>query len=131
MFLGDTVGSLLTKIDPKLEEEIISHVHISKTGSFLDPHVVPSIAPVSVCEQFHCMHVCIFSKRDEVVQPAPARTVNSVLMAATCERILPTLIVPTDGNLRGDQQLYNDVIGKSGLFQRIEELDLALFRRKI
>ena len=67
-----TIGSLLAKIDLKLEEETISHINISKTGNFHDPHVVPPVAPVSVCEQFNCMHVCIFLRRHGVVRtPSP------------------------------------------------------------
>ena len=84
---------MLSKIDSKLEKETISHIHISKNGNFQDPHVVPAVAPVSVCEQFNCMHVCIFLRRDGVVQPAPTRTVASVLMGASRKRILPTPIV--------------------------------------
>ena len=104
------------------EEETISHIHISKTGNFHDPHVVPPVAPVSVYEQFNCMHVCIFLRRHGVVHPLPTRTVASVLMGVSRERILPTIIVaPAEGTLSGDQKLYNDIIGKSDIvgFQAI------------
>ena len=104
-------ASLLPKIDPKLEEETISHVHISKKENFLDPHVVPVTAPVSLCEQFGCMHVCIFLKRDKEVS-LPTRTVASVLMEASHQRVLPDLIpIPEGRSLRADQVLYNDLIG--------------------
>ena len=60
--------------------------------------------------------------RHGVVHPPPTRTVASVLMGVSRERILPTPIVaPAEGTLRGDQKLYNDIIGKSGIvdFQAI------------
>ena len=73
--------------------------------------------PVSVCEQFNCMHVVsIFLRRDGVMHPAPTRTVASVLMGASRESILPTpIIAPAEGTLRGDQKLYDDIIGKCGI----------------
>ena len=104
-------GSLLAKIDPKLERETVSHIHISKQENFLDPHNVPVTAPVSLCEQFNCRHVCIYLKRDTEAQP-PTRTVASVLMDASRERVLPALIsVPEGRSLRADQRLHNDIIG--------------------
>ena len=37
-----------------------------------------------------------------------------VLMAATCERVLPKAIEPPEGKeLRSDQRLYNDILGMS------------------
>ncbi len=67
----DCFASLLSKIDSKFEEETISHIHISRNENFLDPHVVDATAPVSICHQFTCMHVCIFLRMFEVVQPVP------------------------------------------------------------
>ena len=105
-------ASMLPKIDPQYEEETISHVHISKEESFVDPHVVPLTAPVLLCEQFGCLHACIFLKRDMEVEP-PTRTVASVLMEASHERVLPDFISAPEGkSLRADQILYNDLIGK-------------------
>ncbi len=72
-------GSLLAKIDPKLERETVSHIHISKQENFLDPHNVPVTAPVSLCEQFNCRHVCIYLKRDTEAQPL-TRTVASACL---------------------------------------------------
>ena len=78
-------GSLLLKYDPKLEGETISHVYISKQENFLDPHSVPVTAPVSLCEQFSCKHVCIYLKRGKEAEPSTTRTVASVLMEASRE----------------------------------------------
>ena len=70
-------------------------------------------APVSLYEQFSCKHVCIYLKRDKEVEPPTTRTVASVLMEASCERVLPDLIpVPEGRSLRADQVLYNDIIGE-------------------
>ncbi len=77
--------------DAKLEGETVFHIHISKQENFLDPHNVPVTAPVSLCEQFNCRHVCIYLKRDKGAEP-PTRTVASVLMEASCERVLPVFM---------------------------------------
>ena len=98
-------------MDLELEEEVISRIQICKEGGFTDPHDVPVSAPVSLCEQFGCMHVCIYLQaRQETSRQS--RTVTSVLMSSSRERVLPSLISPPEGKtLRADQELYNDLIG--------------------
>ena len=49
-------------MDLKFEDEIISHITISHDEKFLDSHDVPPSAPISLCNQFGCMHVCIYLK---------------------------------------------------------------------
>ena len=78
--------------------------------------IVPIDAPVCLCDQFKCMHVCISVE-------APARRMNSrhtsqpnafdVLMAASREIVVPSKLTPPEGKqLRKDQQLYNDLLGR-------------------
>ena len=51
--------------------------------------IIPVTAPVSLCEQFSCKHVCIYLKRGKEAEPSTTRT---VLMEASRERVLPDLI---------------------------------------
>jgi len=56
----DTFGSLLLKFGDGMEVEKISRLSILKSEKFLDPcHRVPVDAPVSLCDQFGCNHLCI------------------------------------------------------------------------
>ena len=108
------------QVDLKLGEETVSHIAISKDGNFSDPHDVPPSAPVRLCDQFKCMHVCIYlkAKERESENSGPPRTVSSMLMAASRERILPALLSSSDGKeLWCDQKLYNDLIGMHNVFQ--------------
>ena len=101
----DTFGSLLLKLG--MEEETISNIIISTSEKFCDPcHKVPVDAPVILCEQFNCMHVCIHLKVKEDVVAAPLRTIASVLMQNSLQIVLPNPVVPTEGKpLRADQRL--------------------------
>ena len=76
----DTFGSLLLKYGSDIQSERISHVVISKNEKFIDPcHRVPSDAPLSLCDQFGCMNVCIYLESTSVPLTAE-RTIASVLM---------------------------------------------------
>ena len=111
----ETFGALFDKLD--LPETTIEKVQISANEKFIDPvHVVPIDAPVCLCDQFKCMHVCISIE-------APARRMNSrhtsrpnafdVLMAASREIVVPSKLTPPEGKqLRKDQQLCNDLLGR-------------------
>ena len=99
-------------MDLEFEDEIISRIAITKDEKFVDTHDVPPSAPISLCDQFRCMHVCIYLKGSSEERNWPSRTASSVLMAASRERVLPSFISPTSGKtLRSDQKLHNDLIG--------------------
>ena len=108
----DTYGSLLLKL--RMEKETISYIVISRTEKFCDPcHKVPVDAPVILCEQFNCMHVCIYLEAEASTVTPPARTVNSVLMENSLQIVLPNSVVVPEGRpLRADQRLRNDLISK-------------------
>ena len=54
------------------------------------------------------------------------RNIFDVLMAATCERVLPKAVEPLEGKeLCSDQQLYNDILGMSHIHTRSLSLSLA------
>ena len=54
----DTFGSLLEKLD--VTDVSVEKVQIASNEKFTDSvHVVPLNAPVIICDQFKCMHVCI------------------------------------------------------------------------
>ena len=43
-------------------DETVEKVEISRNESFTDPvHIVPLDAPVSLCKQFDCLFVCIYT----------------------------------------------------------------------
>ena len=47
------------------------------------------------------------------------RNAFDILMATTCERVLPKVIEPPEGKeLRSDQRLYNDILGMSHIHTR-------------
>ena len=108
----DTFGSLLDKFD--MTEVGIEKVQIAANEKFTDPvHVVPIDAPVIICDQFKCMHVCISIENIERI-PASERRPNAfdVLMASSRDIVLPPKLSPPEGKeLRRDQQLYNDLLG--------------------
>ena len=115
----DKFGSLLTKVGGiGMEERTMTKTVISRTERFVDPtHVVPPDAPIILCEQFNCFHVCLYvsaavSTETERAQAPDRRNAFDVLMAATCERVLPQCIEAHEGKeLRSDQRLYNDILG--------------------
>ena len=109
----DTFGSLLLKYGSDLQSEKISHVVIAKNEKFIDPcHRVPADAPLSLCDQFGCMNVCIYLENMSV-SPTAERTIASVLMERSREIVLPQFLAPSEGrNLRDDQRLRNDIVGE-------------------
>ena len=109
----DSVGSLLLKFGDELEAETIREVHISNNEIFVDPcHKVPIDAPVSVCNQFGCMYVCLYLMEWEAARCAPARTIRDVLMEHSQELVIPDPAKPLEGRtLPADQKLRNDVLG--------------------
>ena len=110
----DSFGSLLLKFGcDDLEAETIHEVIISNNDKFIDPrHKVPIDAPVSVCDQFGCMYVCLYLTEKETTRPAPARTISDVLMGYSLELVLPDPAKPLEGRaLRADLRLRNDVLG--------------------
>lgn len=105
----DTFGSLLDKLDMTQVS-----IELSANEKFTDPvHVVPIDAPVIICDQFKCMHVCVTIESMERIH-APERRPNAfdVLMASSRDVVLPPKLSPPDGKeLRKDQQLYNNLLG--------------------
>ena len=84
----DTFGVLLDKLDLP-ETTRTDKVQIAK---FSDPvHVVPIDAPVSICDQFKCMHVCISVKMQTTgmtSRNASLPNAFDVLMASSREIVL-------------------------------------------
>ena len=87
----DTFGSLFCKVNSHLKPAllddqhlmyrwilIISRIAISKDEKFVDTHDVPPSAPISLCDQFRCMHVCIYLKGSSEERNWPSRTASSV-----------------------------------------------------
>lgn len=109
----DTFGSLLLKFGSELEAETINQVVISKNEKYLDPcHKVPIDAPVSLCDQFGCLFVCLYLSEMQTTGVVPTRTIASVLMESSRELVLPDPATPAEGKpLRADQKLRNDVLG--------------------
>ena len=56
----DTFGSLLDKLD--MTQVSIELVQIAANEKFTDPVHVPIDAPVIICDQFKCMHVCTMAE---------------------------------------------------------------------
>ena len=104
----DTFGSLLLKYGSDLESERISHVVISKNEKFIDPcHRVPADAPVSLCDQFGCVNVCIYLQSVESTSASltAERTIASVLIERSREIVLPQPISSPEGKtLRANQK---------------------------
>ena len=123
----DTFGSLLTKVGGHdMEDRTIMNIVIAKTEKFIDPTQVPPDAPITLCEQFNCYHVCLYvqsSSSMEASEPMSGRNAFDVLMAASHERVLPQAVEPTLGKeLRSDQWLYNDVSGMFNIFTHTHTL---------
>ena len=106
----DSFGSLLLKFGcDDLEAETIHKVIISNNDKFIDPrHKVPIDPPVSVCDQFGCMYVCLYLTEKETT----TRTISDVLMGYSLELVLQDPDKPLEGRaLRADLRLRNDVLG--------------------
>ena len=74
----DNFRSLLEKMDmPK--GTAINKIQISSNEKFIDPvHVVPESAPLSLCNQFKCMFVCIHTEGAEGAPVSTATPVNAL-----------------------------------------------------
>lgn len=111
----DTFGSLLLKYGSDVSSERVSHVVISKNEKFIDPcHRVPADAPLSVCDQFGCLNVCVYLESSTTISLTTERTVTSVLMERSREIVLPQplSVSPDSRTLRADQRLRNDILGE-------------------
>ena len=94
----DKFGSLLTKVGGiGMEERTMTKIVISKTEKFVDPtHIVPPDAPIILCEQFNCFHVCLYvsaaaSMETERAQVPDRRNAFDVLMSATVNEYYPSV----------------------------------------
>ena len=115
----DTFGDIVHKLQLTSTVEKVSN---SNNAMFVDSnHDVPLNAPLSLCDQFKCMLVCInvslsdnscSASTSTSTSSAPVRNGLEMLMAANDAIILPPAIVPSeDGKeIRKDQQLYNDLL---------------------
>ena len=113
----DTFGDIVNNLQLASK---VAKVSISSNAMFGDPsHDVPLNAPLSLCDQFKCMFVCInVSESDNSrsastsTSSAPVRNGLEMLMAANDAIILPPTIIPSEGGkeIRKDQQLYNDLL---------------------
>ena len=107
----DTFGSLLDKFKG-LSDRTIEKIQISKNESFIDPvHVVPIDAPVSLCNQFGCVNVCVFIAESEVAPRGMSRSGANAfdrLMAGSREIVLLPALTAPGVELCSDQRLYND-----------------------
>ena len=77
-------------------------IEISKTEKFIDPVIIPIDAPISLCEQFGCYHVCIDlveppTDQVRVVSTLQPQNAFDVMMSAAKEVSLPPHIVPPEG----------------------------------
>ena len=101
-----------------MERSTITRIVIARTEKFTDPtHIVPADAPMILCEQFKCFHACLYveepSHSMETESVSIQRNAFDLLMAATCERVLPKAVEPPEGKeLRSDQPLH-DILGAS------------------
>ena len=71
-------------MDLEFEDEIISRIAISKDEKFVDTHDVPPSAPISLCDQFRCMHVCIYLKGRLFPEASPCLDTVVVREALVC-----------------------------------------------
>ena len=106
--------SILDKFEG-LSKGTIKKIQISKDEKFIDPHIVPVDAPVSLCDQFSCANVCIFISADSAEAATSRSGPNAFdrLMASSREIVLPPVLTAPSGNdldLRSDQRLYNDLL---------------------
>ena len=95
-------------------EITVEKVEICANEKFVDAHIVPIDAPVSLTEQFKCSYVCLSLERDEVPQSSGTqRNAAEVLRASSRQIVLPAPLTPPEGKeLRKDQQMYNDILCK-------------------
>ena len=77
----------------------------------IDPANIVSLdTPVIVCEQFGCFNVCVIQV---AVAHMAGRNASEVLVASASEIFHPPSFAAPDGKqLRSDQRLYNDLLGK-------------------
>ena len=110
----DTFSEIVSKLDKIPEEAVVEKILISRSEKIVDPvHIVSLDTPVIVCEQFGCFNVCIVLQPQAAVAPIAGRNASEVLMASAREIVLPPPLAAPDGKqLRGDQRLYNDLLGK-------------------
>ena len=114
----ETFGALVRKVAPELEEERVKRVVISADEKFVDVHEVAMEAPISVCRLFNCKHCCIYfesadSTSGKSVVQVLKKNAFSLLMENARKLHLPSILVPPEGKqLRSDQRLENDLIGK-------------------
>lgn len=116
----DRFCSLLVKLGgSKYEETQVTKVQISRTEKFLDPvHVVPLDAPVILCEQFNCYNVCVYVAMESGCTSTNSTSLSAtnafgILMSAASTRALPPCLEPPEGKeLRADQRLFNDLLGR-------------------
>ena len=115
---GENSGSLLEKFED-LSDKTIKNIQISKDEKYIDPHPVPIDAPVSLCDHFACVNVCVsISESAEAASTGMSQSGPNAfdrLMASSQEIVLPPALTPggNDSDLRSDQRLYNDLLGLS------------------
>lgn len=112
----DTFGVLLDKLD--LPEVMVEKVEICGNENFTEPvHVVPVCAPATLSQQFKCSNVRITiepQQQQMEQQSSGQRNAADILMASSRQVVLPPALIPPEGKeLRKDQKLYNDLLGKS------------------
>ena len=117
----ETFGALVKKVTTDFinEELRVNRIVISANQNFVDAHEVAIETPISVCRLFNCKHCCIYFESSEsssssrsVVQ-VPKKDAFSLLMENARKLHLPSKLVPPEGKqLRCDQRLENDLIGK-------------------
>ena len=115
MWLGGYFFSeFVSKLDKIPEEAVVEKILISKSEKIIDPaHTVSLDTPVIICEQFGCFNVCVILQPQVAVARMAGRNASEVLMASAREIVLPPSLAAPDGKqLRSDQRLYNDLLGK-------------------
>ena len=61
----DSFCAFLEKLS--MSEAVVCKIEICKNENFCYPvHVVPIDAPVILCEQFQCFHVCIYAEEESL-----------------------------------------------------------------
>ncbi len=104
------------KLDKIPEEAVVEKILISKSEKLLDPsHIVSLDTLIAVCEQFGCFNVCVILQHQAPVAhtAGTGRNACEILMANAREIILPPPLAAPDGRqLRSDQRVYNDLLGK-------------------
>ena len=109
----ESLGALVEKVGSEFAHEVIARIVIAKSEEFIDTHDIANDAPVSVCQLFKCNHVCVYLENEAREPQAPVRNAFCVLMASSQELVLPRKLSPPEGKeLRADQRLHNDVLGR-------------------